>query len=77
MSKQDRLLAALQNGSSITVPQAVSRFGFTASGVRTAVQNLRSAGYAIYENNGSYRIGKPSRKIVAAGYNALGGDALR
>ena len=76
-TKTDRFLAALQKGRNISVSQAMSRFDFESPGaVSSAVRNLRSEGFAIYENNGSYRIGTPSRAIVAAGYEVLGASAL-
>jgi hypothetical protein len=79
-NKTEKLLNALQNGSEVTVAQAISRYGFeSASAVSSAIRNLREGGFSVYTNdvNGSakYRIGTPRRAVIAAGYRALGADA--
>ena len=78
-TKTDKLLGALQNGSEISTSQAISRFGFASpNSVTSAVRNLRENGFAVYANivNGTtkYRIGTPSRAVVAAGYRTLGSE---
>lgn len=81
-TKTQKLLTALNNGTEVTVAQAISRYGFeNASAVSSVVRNLRTEGYSIYTNTNSngvvrYRIGKPTRAIVAAGYSVLGGSAF-
>ena len=80
-TKTDRFLQALQNGQELTPAQIQSRFGFSSESVGKTVSQLRSRGYSIYTNkyaNGvtKYRIGTPSRAIVAAGYSVLGAEAL-
>ena len=47
----------------------------------SAVRNLREAGYSIYTNkrvNGktTYRIGTPTRRMIATAYRVLGANAL-
>lgn len=79
-TKTEKLLTALQNGSEISTNQAISRFGFAGpSAVTSAVRNLRENGHAVYTNTvnniAKYRIGTPSRAVVAAGYRALGSSA--
>jgi hypothetical protein len=76
-TKTERLLTALNNGSEISTPQAISRFGFESpNAVTSAIRNLRENGHAVYTNkvNGvtKYRVGTPSRAVIAAGYRALG-----
>ena len=82
MTQEARLLRALQNGSEFTANQIVSRFGI--KNPYAVVQNLKLKGYAIYLNKRTnslgqtymkYRLGTPSRKVVAAGYAALGASA--
>jgi|TARA_B100000424_G_scaffold914_1_gene762 predicted ArsR family transcriptional regulator len=80
MTQEAKLLRALQNGSEFTANQIVSRFGI--KNPYAVVQNLKLKGYAIYLNNRTnsvgqtykkYRIGTPTRAVVAAGYRALMG----
>lgn len=74
-SKQSRLLAAFQKGQNFTAGQIGSRFGI--KNVTATVSNLRSQGFCIYANktNGmtTYRLGTPTRAVVAAGIRALRG----
>ena len=72
-SKSARLLKAFQNGQNFTAGQIGSRFGI--KNVTATVSALRTQGYCIYANKtGSmttYRMGHPTRAIVAAGIRAL------
>jgi hypothetical protein len=77
-TKTYKLFNALYNGESVTAAQASKRFGI--KNISAEVSRIRQSGYAVYANtrtagNGvkvtEYVIGKPSRKIVAAGYKAL------
>ncbi len=77
-TKTYKLFNALYQGEKVTASQAEKRFGI--KNISAEVSRIRSAGYAVYANqrtagNGvrvtEYVIGKPSRKIVAAGYKAL------
>jgi hypothetical protein len=77
-TKTFKLFTALSNGEKISASQAHKRFGI--KNISAEVSRVRQAGFAVYANsrkagNGvqvtEYRIGKPSRKIVAAGYRAL------
>jgi hypothetical protein len=62
----------------VTASQAEKRFG--VKNISAEVSRIRQAGFAVYANqrvagNGvkvtEYVIGKPSRKLVAAGYKAM------
>jgi hypothetical protein len=75
---QDKVLAALQNGRELTTAQIGSQF--KAGNPTALINNLRLNGYAIYLNRSvdskgrvsrKYRLGTPSRKIIAAGYRAM------
>ena len=77
-TKTYKLFNALYNGESVTASQAAKRFGI--KNISAEVSRVRQAGYAVYANsrkagNGvqvtEYAIGKPSRKLIAAGYKAM------
>jgi len=77
-SKTSKLLTALQMGETFTAAQAKKRFGI--GNVRAEVSRIRQSGFAVYANQRKagnhtvvteYRLGRPSRAIVAAGYRAL------
>jgi predicted transcriptional regulator len=75
VTKTDRVLAALKNGEELTAKQIASRFSIKHPA--SAVRALRGAGYAVYCNEKKnskgevknfYRLGTPSRAMVAAAY---------
>ena len=77
-TKTYKLFNALHSGDVVTPAQADKRFGI--KNMSAEVSRIRQAGFAVYANkrvagNGvkvtEYVLGKPSRKIVAAGYKAL------
>jgi hypothetical protein len=77
-TKTYKLFNAMYNGEAVTASQAEKRFGI--KNISAEVSRIRQSGYAVYTNsrkagNGvqvtEYVIGKPSRKLVAAGYKAL------
>ena len=77
-TKTYKLFNALYNGEAVTASQAHKRFGI--KNISAEVSRVRQAGYAVYANsrkagNGvkvtEYVIGKPRRKLVAAGYKAM------
>jgi hypothetical protein len=77
-TKTYRLFSALQSGEAVTSAAAAKRFGI--KNVSAEVSRIRQAGFAVYANsrkagNGvqvtEYVMGRPSRKIVAAGYRAM------
>jgi predicted ArsR family transcriptional regulator len=78
LTKQARVLEALQSGEQLTAKQISARFG--VKNPTATISDIRFAGYAVYANthkdtkgrvSTKYRLGKPSREIVAAGYKAL------
>jgi predicted ArsR family transcriptional regulator len=78
VTKQERLLEALRNGEQLTAAQIKARFGI--ANPTATVSDLRFAGFAVYANRSTdtkgrvstkYRLGTPSRAVVAAGYKAL------
>jgi hypothetical protein len=77
-TKTYKVFTALHNGEKLTASQAAKRFG--VKNISAEVSRIRQAGFAVYANsrragNGvqvtEYVLGKPSRKIVAAGYLAM------
>ena len=79
VTKETRVLEALRaNERGLTAAQIETRFG--VGNARSTVSALRMKGYAIYANQNTdtkgrtktfYRLGTPSRAVVAAGYRAL------
>ena len=82
-TKSQALLEALQNGEQLTAKQITHRFGI--ANPTATVSDLRFGGYAIYANKRTnkrgdtytkYRLGTPTRAVVAAGYKALAGQKV-
>ena len=76
-TKTFKVFKTLHSGKSLTAAQA-KKMGI--GNLAAEASRIRQAGYAVYANkrvagNGvavtEYVIGKPSRKIVAAGYKAI------
>jgi hypothetical protein len=78
-SKSFKLFQALEKGESLTGAQISQRFGI--KNPRATVSDLRlNHGIAVYANESvdskgrkttKYRVGTPTRRVVAAGYRAL------
>ena len=79
VTKEQKVLEALQStNKGLTEAQIEARFG--VGNARSTVSALRMKGFAIYANQNTdtkgrtktfYRLGTPSRAVVAAGYRAL------
>lgn len=77
-TKTFKVFTALYNGEKLTPAAAEKRFG--VKNLSAEASRIRAAGFAVYSNSRvagnhtkvtEYVIGKPSRKIVAAGYKAM------
>ena len=77
-TKTFKVFQALQKGESLTAADARKRFG--VGNLAAEASRIRQHGFAVSANsrkagNGvqvtEYVLGKPSRKVVAAGYRAL------
>ena len=74
-TKSQALIEALQKGEQLTAKQITSRFGI--ANPTATVSDLRiRGGFAVYANKRGdtytkYRLGTPTRAVVAAGYKAL------
>lgn len=83
-SKAKRILGAFKRGDEMTAKQIEATYKVSSG--RGVIQSLRKQGYAIFMNKRTnqrgvtrnfYRLGTPTRKMVAAGFAALGNDAFR
>ena len=74
ITRTQKFLNALLRGGSISWKDAQNVYGFKSP--RTVVDGLRRKGHMVYINktgNGtSYRIGAPTKEIIAAGLAATG-----
>ena len=77
-TKEMKVLNALQSGRTLSSAQLRSQFG--AGNPQAVIQSLRFKGFPIYLNvvtdtknrsRNVYRLGTPSRAIIAAGYKAM------
>ena len=77
-TKKERVLSALQSGRTLSSAQLKSHFG--VGNPQSVIQSLRFEGFPIYLNTVTdtkgrsrnvYRLGTPSRAIIAAGYKAM------
>lgn len=82
MSKQAKLLSYLQKGNEVTAKQISGVFGIAHPA--SAVRNLREQGHCVYTNSAKlsdgsvtvkYRIGQPSRRMIAL-VNAVAGASV-
>jgi hypothetical protein len=81
MSAKEKILAYLsKDGMRNTLTVAQARARFKIDNVSARIDELRKEGYSIYTNTKTladgrkiqyYKLGKPSRKVVAAGVEFL------
>ena len=74
-----KVIAALQNGAELTAKQIQSRYN--VANARALISSIRMQGYSVYLNKrvssfdgetySKYRMGTPTRAVVAAGNAAL------
>ena len=79
LSKKQKVLNLLSKGDNVAWTTIQNRFDLESP--RSMIDTLRAEGYMIYGNrvNGKkyYRMGTPTRAIVAAGIKALYGTPFR
>ena len=82
MTQKDKLRKALFNGRSLTAKQISAQFGIASPSKVISTLRLED-GLPVYCNKHTdtkgrvthqYRLGTPSRKVIAAGYRALAGQ---
>ena len=79
-SQKDRLVTAFTSGYDFTTGQIASRLNVSDSRARFLITELRQDGYPIYKNSKTingvdtpvYRLGTPSRAMVAAAARLVG-----
>ena len=78
VTKESKVLAALQSGRTLSSAQLKSQFN--VGNPQAVIQSLRFKGFPIYLNTVTdtknrsrnvYRLGTPSRAVIAAGYRAM------
>lgn len=83
MTKTAKLIQCLQGGKELTAKQITGTFGF--KNPARAIHYLRTQGYCVYSNPKTlstgqkvvkYRIGNPSKRIVAAANLLLGASVF-
>lgn len=81
MSHTAKVLRHLLKGNTLTASEIAGKFG--AGNPTEVIRQLRVKGYAVYSNKTKlwdgtsttkYRIGRPSRKMVALAYAVSGAD---
>ena len=79
LSKKQKLLNLLSKGENVTWKSIQTRFDLESP--RAMIDTLRAEGHMIYGNNVNgkkvYRMGTPTRAIIAAGINALYGTKFK
>lgn len=73
MSMTQKLVKAFQSGQTLTEQSITQRFGLRNP--REAVRQLRTQGYCIYTNKSGYRLGTPTKRMVAIA-NAVAGATI-
>jgi len=71
------VLSQLFDGKAITAATVAKRFGTSSNSVQARINELRSEGFSIYGNAStkgikSYKLGTPSKAMVAAAYASQG-----
>jgi len=83
VTKTNQVLSALKNGEQLTANQIAARYNL--GNPHEVIRSLREKGYAIYLNERTnskgeitqkYRLGTPSRKMVATAYAVFGNEAF-
>ena len=78
IANSTKFLNAMLRGASVTWTDAQNKYNLKSP--RSVVNKLREDGHCVYINKSStgtsYRIGTPSKAIVAAGLMALEGQAV-
>ena len=79
VTKTAKVIAALENGTELTARQIEARY--SVGNARALISSIRMQGYPVYLNKrvstfdgetySKYRLGTPTRSVVAAGYQAL------
>jgi DNA-binding IclR family transcriptional regulator len=79
-NQNETLLSVLKSGTAVDDYTAHTVYGI--KNLRARINDLRKQGYAIYTNKNifgeaQYRLGTPSKKLVAAAYRVFGARFFR
>lgn len=78
MTMQTKVLNVLKTGKNFSAGAIARQLRTSEGSVSARISELRSQGHAIYSNvdrktkNTAYRLGRPSRAMVAAAFQAYG-----
>ena len=82
MSLQTKVLNVLRTGKNFSATAIAKQLRTTEASVSARISELRSQGHAIYTNvdkktqTAAYRLGRPSRVMVAAAFQAYGSSVF-
>lgn len=82
MTQNERILKVLESGNRFTAGQLAGLVNTTQPTVRARISDLRAAGNAVYsytrkkDGKTFYRLGRPSRVMVATAYAMFGSKAF-
>lgn len=81
MSIQSKVLNVLKTGKQFSAAAIANQLRTTEGTVAARISELRSMGYPIYSNvakngNKAYRLGRPSRAMVAAAFASQGASVF-
>lgn len=81
MSLQTKVLNVLRTGKNFSASAIAKQLRTTESTVAARISELRSQGHAIYSNptksgTTAYRLGRPSRAMVAMAFAAAGSSVF-
>ena len=78
LANSTKFLNAMLRGASVSWTDAQKKFNLRSP--RSVVNKLREDGHCVYINKSttgtSYRIGTPSKALIAAGFAAMEGNAV-
>ncbi len=74
MTMTNKLLTVLQTGKTVSATEITKWTGLKNPG--EAVRQLRAQGHCIYTNKNGYRLGTPTKRMVAFVANYAGGSAF-
>lgn len=82
MTMQQKVLNVLKTGKQFSPAAIAAQLRTSEATVSARIADLRADGYSIYSNATSagktaYRLGRPSRAMVAAAYSAFGSQVFQ
>lgn len=75
MTKTEKLLSVLQSGTTLSATAITKLTGL--QNPRQAVADLRRAGHCVYTNKDGYRLGTPTKRMVALANHVAGAAVFK